>query len=96
MQAGLILVTWENKLLLLVNNLLAGSVPVLTAPGSEPVCHWALSCSAGLSYSRQMCEVVAQIAREKCLLAVREELLLVRAFPCDSWFLGWPLGWSVA
>lgn len=70
MQVDLILITWENRIFLLMNNLLAGSAPVLTAPGSEPVCHWAFSCSAGLSYGHQRCEVAAQIAREKCLPSV--------------------------
>jgi len=86
------------RLFLLMNNLLAGSALLLTALGSEPVCHWALACSAGLSYGHQRCEVVAQTVWEKSLPSVPHcpgGTAACEGFSYGCWVLGWPLGWSL-
>lgn len=67
----------NQRLSLLVNNVLAGCALVLTALGSELMCHWAL-CSTALSYSHKSTGCTGQVLL--CNLAVPQELLLVEGF----------------
>lgn len=79
----------NQRLSLLMNNVLAGSALVLTALGNEPVCHWAL-CSTALSYSHKSTGCTGDMLPLYTLLSQRSCCLL-RAFPYDSCLLGQPL-----
>lgn len=58
----------EQRLFLLMNNLLAGSARVLAALGSETACPWALCCLACPIHSHQRRRVIAEIVWVKTMV----------------------------